>query len=443
MSLFMLGAKKLGALGEPPPRRIVRRLLAPLRPLGPSSTSLDLTALAAHFAFGASMGTIFAGLPARARSQRGGLLFGAAVWAANYAVIMPKLGLMPPARWDRPARPTSMVAAHLVYGAALAAAHRQLHSELDSLRGKVVVVAGGTRGLGRCLARALLEAGAKVAICGRSPESLARAQEFLRPFGAPVLADVCDLRHADQARTFIQRVESELGPIQVLITNAATIEVGPIEALAAEDFQAAMSEIFGSALNATLAALPAMQARGRGTIAIISSIGGKLGVPHLAPYSAAKFAQVGFAEALQAEVGKDGLRVLTVTPGLMRTGSHLHATYKGDAERELLWFGASAVAPLLSIDADRAARKIVAAIARGDRFLTFTPAAHVGAWLHGELPELWSLLFSTIGRFLPRSPSRRLPSASLEGQVIFANSNSWLLDRLRSWTTPLAAQHGQ
>ena len=204
-----------------------------------------------------------------------------------------------------------------------------------------------------------------------------------------------------------------------------------------------MTEIFGSTVNATLAALPAMQARSRGTIALISSIGGRLGVPHLAPYSAAKFAQVGFAEALQAEVGKDGLRVLTVTPGLMRTGSHLHATFKGNAERELLWFGASAVAPLLSIDPDRAARKIVRAIAQGDRFLTFTPAAHFGAWLHDHLPELWSLLFSTVGRALPSAPSRRLPSRSLEGRVLFANSGSWLLNRLRSWTTPLAAEHGQ
>jgi short-subunit dehydrogenase len=186
-----------------------------------------------------------------------------------------------------------------------------------------------------------------------------------------------------------------------------------------------------------------MQARGQGTVALISSVGGRLGVPHLAPYSAAKFAQVGFAEALQAEVGKDGLRVLTVTPGLMRTGSHWHATFKGDAERELLWFGASAVAPLLSIDADRAARKIVRGIAHGDRYLTFTPAAHLGAWLHDHLPELWSLLFSTVGRALPSPPSRRLPGRSLEGRVIFASSGSWLIERLRSWTRPLAERHGQ
>lgn len=440
MSLLMLGAKKLGALGEPPPRRIVRRLLGPRAPRG---ASLDVAALAAHVAFGAGMGALFATLPPRARSQGGGLLFGAGVWAVNYAGVLPKAGLMPPAGRDRVGRPSSMIAAHLVYGAALAASHRRLWTEADALRGKVVLVAGGTRGLGRCLARALLEAGAKVAICGRSPQSLEQTRDFLRPFGAPVLADICDLRQPEQARLFVQRVESELGPIHVVIANAATIEVAPIESLTPEDFQSAMKEIFGSAVNVTLAALPAMQARGEGTVAVISSVGGRLGVPHLAPYSAAKFAQVGFAEALQAEVSKDGLRVVTVAPGLMRTGSHLHATYKGDAERELAWFGASAVAPLLSIDADVAARKIVRAIAHGDRFLTFTPAARVGIWLHDHAPELWSLLFSTIGRVLPSAPSRRSPSRSLEGGVIFANSGSWFLDRLRRWTAPLAAAHGQ
>lgn len=443
ISLFMLGAKKLGALGEPPPRRIVRRLLSPLGPLAPRGKALDATALVAHFAFGASVGTLFAALPARARSQGGGTLFGAGVWAANYAGFLPQAGLMPPARRDRPARPASMLAAHLVYGAALAAVHRQLWSEVDALRGKVVVVAGGTRGLGRTLARELLRAGAKVAICGRSVDSLRQAQEYLHPFGEHLLADVCDLRHEDQARIFVKRVERELGPIEVLITNAATIEVAPLESLTPADFQSAMSEIFGSAVNAALAALPAMQARGQGTIAIINSIGGRFGVPHLAPYTAAKFAQVGFAEALQAELGKDGIRVLTVYPGLMRTGSHFHATFKGNAERELAWFGASVAAPLLSIGAERAARKIVRAIAHGDRYLMFTPAAHLGAWLHDQMPELWSVLSSLIGRVMPSAPPRRLPQSALEGQVIFANSSSWFIDRLRRWTAPLAERHGQ
>lgn len=443
MSLVMLGAKKVGALGEPPPRRIVRKLTAPLGRLAPRGAALGLAALGAHFAFGASMGALFAALPARARSDRGGLLFGLGVWTANYAGALPQMGLMPRARRDRSARPTSMVAAHLVYGALLAATHRQLWSRRDELRGQVVVVAGGTRGLGRALARAFLEAGAQVAICGRSGDSLEQARDFLRPYGAPVLADVCDLRHAEQARTFVQRVEHELGRVDVLIANAATIEVGPIEALTPADFHATMLEIFGSAVNATLAALPSMQRRRHGTLALITSIGGRLGLPHLAPYTAAKFAQVGFAEALQAEVGKDGIRVLTVVPGLMRTGSHWHAKFKGNPERELGWFGTSAVLPLLSMDADRAAQRIVSAVAHGDRYLTLTPAAKLGAWLHDHAPQLWSALFSVVGRLLPSAPAGMAARDGLEGQVLFASSGSWLMNRLRKRTVKLVERHGQ
>jgi NAD(P)-dependent dehydrogenase (short-subunit alcohol dehydrogenase family) len=443
MSGVMLGAKRLGALGEPPPRRIVRRLLASWGPGASGGETLDVAALGAHFAFGAAMGAVFSALPSRARSVRGGVLFGAGVWTATYAGALPLAGLMPPARRDRPLRPPTMVAAHLVYGAALALAERALWSDEHALRGRVVVVAGGTRGLGRALARRLLEAGAQVAICGRSPESLEHARDFLRPYGPPVVADLCDLRSEAQTRAFLRGVEQRLGPIDVLVANAATIQVAPIESLTPADFHDAMREIFVTALNPILAVLPSMQARRRGSLALVTSVGGRLGVPHLAPYTAAKFAQVGFAESLQAELGKDGVRVLTVAPGLMRTGSHWHATFKGNAARELSWFGASAVAPLLSIHPDRAARKIVRAIARGDRYLTFTPAARLGVWLHDHFPELWSALFSVAGRLLPRPPSSRVQGAALEGQVIFASSGSWFLDRLRRWTAPLAVRNGQ
>jgi short-subunit dehydrogenase len=138
----------------------------------------------------------------------------------------------------------------------------------------------------------------------------------------------------------------------------------------------------------------------------ITSIGGKLGVPHLAPYSAAKFAEMGLAEALRAEVAKDGVRVLTVVPGLMRTGSHLQASFHGDPEKELTWFGASATAPLISIDADRAARRIVRAIARGDSRLVFTPTARIAARTHDLAPGLWAGVLSLAASMLPRAPER-------------------------------------
>jgi len=443
MSLAMWGARKAHALGEPPPRRLVRRLLAPLGPARPTGPALDVAAWLAHLSFGGAMGSLFALLPQRAKSRGGGMLFGFGVWAVNYAGILPRVGLHPPVRQDRPGRPSSMIAAHLVYGAALAAAYRRLGAENIVLRDKVVVVCGGSRGLGRALAGELTKAGARVAICGRSPEALEQARIWLETRGGPVLADVCDLRDDAQTTAFLRRVSRELGPVDVMIANAATIDVGPLETLTPADFDAAMSEIFGSAVRPTLRVLPTMRARGDGSLVFITSIGGRLAVPHLAPYSAAKFAEVGFAEAVASEVAKDGIRVLTVQPGLMRTGSHLHATFRGQAERELLWFGTSATAPLVSIDAERAAQRIVRAIASGDRYLLLTPTARVGAWLHDRAPNLWAVLASTLARLLPEAPANVADSASREGAHVLDTTSSALLRFLAKRSAPAAAKYGQ
>jgi NAD(P)-dependent dehydrogenase (short-subunit alcohol dehydrogenase family)/uncharacterized membrane protein YagU involved in acid resistance len=443
MSLVMLGARRAGTLGEPPPRRLTRRVLSPLGLVKPTGPSLDAAAVLAHFAFGACMGGVFALLPGAFKTQAGGRLFGLGVWAVSYTGALPALRLMPPARKDRLGRPTSMVAAHLAYGVVLAAVERELSPVSAELRGKVVVVCGGSRGLGRALARELIQRGARVAICGRNSESLQQTRAWLEGFGSPVLADICDLRDEGQTRAFLRRAAQELGPIDVLIANAATIEVGPVETLQPSDFKAAMNEIFGSALNATLTVLPQMRARGEGTVVVVSSVGGKLAIPHLAPYSSAKFAQVGFAEALRNEVAKDGVRVLTVTPGLMRTGSHLHAIFRGQPERELIWFGASAIAPLVSIDADRAARHIVRAIARGEQSLMFTPAAHLGTWLHDRAPNVWALIGRIAARLLPKASSPQSRPASREGTEVIRSSSSALVRWIARASTPLAAKHGQ
>lgn len=442
MSLVMLGAKRLGALGEPPPRRLTRRILSPLG-ARPRTARLNAMALVAHAAFGAGTGGAFALLPGRYKTQGSGRLFGLGVWAAMYGGLLPRLGLMPPVRRDRPGRPSAMAVAHLAYGATLAAVERAISPISAELRGKVVVVCGGSRGLGRALARELVQRGARVAICARKAEALVETQRWLESQGAKVLADVCDLRDEAQAGTFLRRVEQELGAIDVLIANAATIDVGPVEALRPSDFHATMSEIFGSAMNPILAVLPAMRARGQGTIAIISSVGGKLGVPHLSAYSSAKFAQIGFAEALSAEVAKDGVSIVTVAPGLMRTGGHVHATFHGQPERELVWFGASAMAPLVSISVERAARDIVRAIARRERFLTFTPAAHIGIWLHDEAPQLFALVAAAVARLLPTGVGPAARSQGHEGTKILRESPSTLLRWMANWSAPLVAKNGQ
>src|SRR5205085_11782954 len=122
---------------------------------------------------------------------------------------------------------------------------------------------------------------------------------------------------------------------------------------------------FWAPLHTTLAALPEMRQRRDGRIVNISSIGGKVSVPHLLPYSASKFALTGWSEGLRSELLKDGIYVTTVCPGLMRTGSPRNALFKGKNEAEYAWFSISDALPIVSMSAKRAAQQIVDAAARG------------------------------------------------------------------------------
>ncbi len=272
--------------------------------------------------------------------------------------------------------------------------------------GKTALVCGASRGLGRAIALELGRRGARVAICARSAEDLDRVRAELVELGATVHSEACDLRSFEQVEELVANVTNALGPIDLLIANAATISVGPIETMHVADFDDAMDSIFKTSLHAALAVLPRMQTRKKGTIAFITSIGGKIGVPHLVPYSVAKFAEVGLAEGLRAESAKDGIHVLTVVPGLMRTGSHVHATFKGDSAKEYGWFGAGATSPApMTIDADRAARRIVRAVERGAREIILTPAAQLAVRTHGVTPGLVELAMAIAGRLLPRAPA--------------------------------------
>ena len=176
----------------------------------------------------------------------------------------------------------------------------------------------------------------------------------------------------------------------MLINNAGVIHVGPLEHMAYGDYQQAMNVHFWGALHCTEAVLPYMRLRHSGRIVNIASIGGLIAVPHLAPYSASKFALVGYSDAVRAEVAKDGIRVTTVCPGLMRTGSAINALMKGRHEAEFAWFGTLSSLPLVSIDARRAARKIVEAARRGAPHLTITPQARVAAMLDRLMPNTFA-----------------------------------------------------
>jgi NAD(P)-dependent dehydrogenase (short-subunit alcohol dehydrogenase family) len=302
---------------------------------------------------------------------------------------------------------------------------RAIRTGRYALRGRVVVITGGSRGLGLVLARHICAQGGNVALIARDPEELARAKSDLAPRGGAVLTIRCDLVDAAQIEAAVRQIIDCFGKIDILINNAGIIEVGPLEHMTREDFERAMQLHFWAPFELISQIVPEMRTWGGGRIVNISSIGGKVAVPHLAPYSASKFALTGFSDAIRAELARDNIHVTTVAPGMMRTGSHVNAKFKGKHDFEFAWFAASAGAPLISMNADRAARKILAACRRGQPSLTLTFAAR-GAILGNALfPNLTGYAMRLVNQFLPK-PSGAEGNQLRDGSEVRRLIPEWL-----------------
>jgi NAD(P)-dependent dehydrogenase (short-subunit alcohol dehydrogenase family) len=331
-------------------------------------------------------------------------------------------------------------AAGVVLGARAMRAARAI-----SFDGRVVVITGGSRGLGLVIARQLAREGARIALLARDADELRRAAIDIQGHGSMPLTIPCDVGDRAQAQQAIERVAEQFGRLDVLINDAGTIQVGPAEHMTVDDFEAAMRVHFWGPLYLTLAALPHLRrsrpasprlGRGHavalraeagdraGRIVNISSIGGRIAVPHMLPYSASKFALTGLSNGLRTELAKDGIRVTTVLPGLMRTGSPYNAWFKGQHRAEFAWFAVMDSLPGLSIDAERAAAQVVTACRYGDPELVITPQARLAIIADAILPSIVARSMALANRLLPgagtplgdesrsgwQSPSRWAPS---------------------------------
>jgi NAD(P)-dependent dehydrogenase (short-subunit alcohol dehydrogenase family) len=281
-------------------------------------------------------------------------------------------------------------------------------------RGKVVLITGGSRGLGLVLARMFAGEGARLAIMARDQAELARAEHNLLALGAEVLTLPCDVRSRDGVEEAIRKVVEHYGAIDVLINNAGVIQVGPLEHMKQEDFEDAISVHLWGPLYAMQAAIPHMRRQGGGRIVNIASIGGMIAVPHLAPYSASKFALVGLSDAIRAEVARDNILVTTVCPNVMRTGSHLNANFKGRHEAEFTLFSLVGALPTNSTGARRAAWEIVQACRFGDAQLVLSKRARAATTVAHLFPEMTARALALVTRFLP-GPTDQSGDASRSG----------------------------
>lgn len=276
--------------------------------------------------------------------------------------------------------------------------------------GQIVVITGGSRGLGFAIAGQFAAAGAKLVLAARNEAELHTARTKLLAAHPSMHEDdillvSADLTDQDQATGLIDHAIATFGRVDILINNAGIIEVGPVEVQPLDAYERAMATNYFAALYTTYSVLPGMLARRAGAIVNIASIGGKLAVPHLLPYSASKFALVGFSEGLHIELRHKGVRVTTVCPGLMRTGGEDHAHFIGNAAKEAAWFKFSAKTPFIAATVEHAGKVIFAAVASGRPEITITPQAWLAARIAGLAPETTQWAASLANQYiLPDAP---------------------------------------
>lgn len=326
--------------------------------------------------------------------------------------------------------------------AALAGSALRKPRSLWSPAGKVVVITGSSRGLGLNMAEEFALAGAKVVLSARNGNELESAKNSLvsrRPsiHSDQILIVPCDLTRPEDCRRLIEDATKHWGRVDVLINSAGIIHIGPIEQLPIETYREAMEIDYFGMVQTVQAVLPQMLERGEGRIVNITSIGGKIPVPHLAPYVGSKFAAVGFSETLHAEMRSKGIQVTTVCPGLMRTGSYPNAIVVGNREREYRWFSLSASIPGIAHSAEGAARKIFEATCEGRAEIAIGWDAYFAARLHGLSPEFTQYAGSLANEFiLPEPGGSSVPTSAQK--IRPPRSKLW-----RSFSERLTRTHNQ
>ncbi|MGH8518537.1 MAG: SDR family NAD(P)-dependent oxidoreductase [Panacagrimonas sp.] len=296
----------------------------------------------------------------------------------------------------------TLVLAGAALAAGFAARNMLRRSRRFSFADRTVLVAGGSRGMGLVLARQLVDAGARVAICARTAADLEAAERELRARGGEVIALVCDVSKPQDVRATVQQVLERFGAIDVVFNFAGIIQVGPLEAMTREDFSRAMDVHFWGTLNTVLEVLPVMRRRGWGRIVNVASLGGKRAVPHMLPYTASKFALVGLSNGLRTELAKDGILVTTIVPSLVRTGSTRNALFKGQHRKEHAWFSIAGSLPGVAMSAERAAAQVRRACRDGEREALLRDPVNVAVALQAFFPGTTQSLLGALARFLPR-----------------------------------------
>ena len=243
----------------------------------------------------------------------------------------------------------------------------------DALRDKVAIVTGASSGIGRATALALAREGACVAVAARREESLIGLVTEIEAMGMKALALPTDVTQQAQVEAMVQRVFSQWGRVDILISNAGEYIQGPIVELDAADLRRSLEVNYFGGVYCIKAVLPQMLAQKSGHILAVTSMDGKIGLPPDAPYVSAKFALTGFLEVLRQEVSDQGISVTNVMPGRVDTVMIEHLRFS--------W-----ISPKISPES--VARSIIHAIRKRQSIVIVPPQAKLLYYINVFAPRL-------------------------------------------------------
>jgi len=205
------------------------------------------------------------------------------------------------------------------------------------LAGRVALVTGASSGIGDATARALVQAGAKVAIAARRRERLDVLARELNAAGNEVLVLAADLAREYENRRIVADTEKHFGRLDILVNNAGVMLLSPVDGANSDDWRQMLELNTLAPMVSSQAALPGMRSRGGGHIVNISSTAGRIANPAASGYSASKFGIVAFSESLRREVYKDNIRVSVIEPGVVATELRDHIPDAGTKQALNTW----------------------------------------------------------------------------------------------------------
>ncbi|WP_373044295.1 SDR family oxidoreductase [Vulgatibacter sp.] len=276
---------------------------------------------------------------------------------------------------------------------------------METLRGRVVVIAGASSGIGRATARLLGAAGARVVLAARREELLRTAAREVEAAGGEALVVCTDLTDPAQLDHLVAAAIERFGGIDAWIANAGVTVYGPFERIPADEFRRVVEVDFFAHVESARRVLPHFRARGGGRLVFVGSVASEAAAPLISPYVASTRALLGFAQSLREELHLEGapIHVTTILPGSVDTPFFAHARshLDGDLPRP--------IPPILPVD--RVARAVVSVLAASSppsrRFVGNT--GRLLALLSWSLPTTYVRMFSRFLGRVQRTRSTPLP----------------------------------